>query len=228
MRISCILPVRDGERFLEEALDSVLAQGRTEMQIVVVDDGSTDGTPAILERYGDHVEVVRQEPTGVAAARNAGLRRARGELLAFQDADDLWMPGKMDRLEARFDARPELELCVGMIQNFWMDEVAEEAESFRGHRFSEPLPGFHLAAALIRASLFERTGPFDPSLRVGSDNDWFLRARDAGAIEETVPEVVARRRLHADNLTRKDLASRETLLRNMKASLDRRRGRTGG
>jgi hypothetical protein len=76
---------------------------------------------------------------------------------------------------------------------------------------------------LMRRQAFERVGPCNESLRVGSDNDWFLRARDTGAAEFVLPEVVVRRRLHANNLTRRDLASRETLLRNMKASLDRRR-----
>jgi hypothetical protein len=104
-----------------------------------------------------------------------------------------------------------------------MEELAEEAAAYKDHRFSKPIPGYSLVCMLARRSLFERVGGFDPSLRVGSDNDWFLRARDAEAVEEVLPELLVRRRLHARNLTRPDLAGRDTLLRNVKASLDRRR-----
>ena len=223
MTISCILPVHNGHRFLAEALDSVLEQSHPDLEILVVDDGSTDGTRDVLSRYRDRVQVMYQDHSGCAAARNRGLEAAQGELIAFQDADDLWMPRKLERQEARFRARPELELCVGLVENFWEDEVAEERDAFASHRFSERVPGFLLAALLARRSVFDRVGGFDESLRRGSDTDWFLRARDAGAVEETLPHLLARRRLHAGNLSRGDLAGRETLLRSMKASLDRRR-----
>lgn len=223
MKVTCILPVHDGERFLAEAVDTVLDQGHPDLELLVVNDGSTDGTPEILQGYGDRIRVLDQEHSGCAAARNLGLEEARGELIAFQDADDLWLPGKLAAQEARFEADPDLELCTGLVQNFWMEEVAGEGEAYAGHRFSEPVPGFLLAAILARRSLFERVGRFDPQLRRGSDTDWFLRARDADVVEETVPRLVAKRRLHAGNLTRDDLASRDTLLRSMKASLDRRR-----
>jgi len=223
MSITCILPVFNGERFLAEAIRSVLDQEYPDLEIIVVDDGSTDGTREVLARFGDGIRLLRQEHAGVAAARNLGLAEARAEYLAFQDADDLWMPGKLEIQEKCFREQPDLEMCVGLIQNFWMDEVLEEETGYGGSRFSAPIPGFSLVCLLARKALFDRVGPFDTSLRVGSDNDWFLRARDLGAIDHTVPDLLARRRLHAGNLTREDLSSRETLLRNLKASLDRRR-----
>jgi glycosyltransferase involved in cell wall biosynthesis len=228
MTITCIVPVYNGERFLAEALTSVLDQGHPDLEVLVVNDGSTDGTLDVLAGFEDRVRVLHQEHLGCAAARNLGLREARGELIAFQDADDLWMPGKMERQEARFETRPELELCVGVVQNFWMEEVATEGHAYAGHRFSEPIPGFLLSALVARRSLFHRVGEFDTDLWRGSDTDWFLRAREAGAVEEALPHLLAKRRLHLGNLTRGDLASRDSLLLSMKKSLDRRRGLKGG
>ena len=223
MRISCILPVFNGERFLAEAIVSVLDQGYRDMELIAVDDGSTDGTMDVLAGFGDQVRVLRQDHKGCAAARNLGLREATGSFIAFQDADDLWVPGKLEMQTSRFRARPELELCVGMIQNFWMDEVAEEGRAYAGQKFAEPIPGFLLAAMLAKKSLFDRVGGFNEECRRGSDTEWFLRAREAGAVEEAPRKMVARRRLHSGNMSRGDLAGRDTLLASMKASLDRRR-----
>jgi glycosyltransferase involved in cell wall biosynthesis len=223
VNITCILPVYNGENYLAQALQTVLDQRHSDLEILVVNDGSTDGTSEVLAGFEGHIRVLEQEHSGVAGARNLALREAKGAYLAFQDADDLWMPGKLRLQEERFRARPELEMSLGLIQNFWMEELAEEAAAYENQRFSQPIPGYSLVCMLARRSLFERVGGFDPSLRVGSDNDWFLRARDAEAVEEVIPELLVRRRLHAHNLTRADLAGRDTLLRNVKASLDRRR-----
>lgn len=223
MSVTCILPVYNGERFLAEALDSVLDQNVSDLEVLVVDDGSTDCTAAILDRYGPKIRVVRQENLGVSPARNRGLDEAGSEYIAFQDCDDLWMPGKLARQLAAFEERPELDLCLGMVQNFWMDELAAEERAYRGSSFAAPAPGYLLQALVARRSAFERVGRFDTTLGVGEDNDWFLRARDAGLVEEMIPDVLVRRRLHLNNLTRDDLASRDAILANMKASLDRRR-----
>jgi len=160
---------------------------------------------------------------GCAAARNRALEVARGGFITFQDADDLWMPGKLRIQEERFAARPELEMCLGLVQNFWMEELAEEERDYQGQRFAQPVPGYSLPCLMARRKVFDRVGPFNEGLQVGSDNEWFLRARDAGVVVEVAQEVLLSRRLHAHNLTRSDLASRQQLLQNLKASLDRRR-----
>lgn len=227
MTVTCVLPVYNGARFLGEALHSVLDQGVDGLRVIVVDDGSTDATPHVLAGFGDRIRVVRQENAGVAAARNRGLAEVDSEFVAFQDADDLWCAGKLRRQLDAFRADPDLQLVVGRVQNFWMPELAHEEAAFRGSRFASEAPGYLLQCALARRSVFDRVGRFDPSLRVGEDNDWFLRVRDAGVRAYLVPEVLVRRRLHAGNLTREDLASREAILRNMKASLDRRRAGAG-
>src|SRR5436190_9496549 len=93
--ISCIVPVFNGDRYLAETLDSILAQTHRPIEIIVVDDGSTDGTSAIAAEYGEKIRYIRQENSGVASARNLGLQSARGDFIAFLDADDLWHAGKL-------------------------------------------------------------------------------------------------------------------------------------
>src|SRR5215510_7858922 len=116
--ISCIVPVFNGERYLREALDSILVQTYQPLEIIVADDGSTDETAAIVSSYGEQVRHLFQPNAGVAAACNLGLGAAHGEFIAFLAADDLWQPEKLARQMARFRARPELNLCVSYIQNF--------------------------------------------------------------------------------------------------------------
>jgi glycosyltransferase involved in cell wall biosynthesis len=106
--VSCIVPVFNGERYLAEALDSVLGQTYRALEVIVVDDGSTDGTPAVVRTFGARVRCVTQPNAGLAAARNRGLAAATAELVAFLDADDLWLPEKIACQMERFRAHPEL------------------------------------------------------------------------------------------------------------------------
>jgi len=108
--ISVIIPTYNHACFLAEAIDSVLAQTLAPLEVIVVDDGSTDATPEVLAAYGDRIRVIRQKNQGVAMARNAGIAAARGEYLAFLDSDDVWYPRKLELQMPRFDAEPQLGL----------------------------------------------------------------------------------------------------------------------
>jgi glycosyltransferase involved in cell wall biosynthesis len=222
--VSCVVPVYNGELYLGEALESVLAQTYRPIEVIVVDDGSTDDTADVIASYGDRVWSARLPNSGTPAARNLGLSLARGEFVAFLDADDLWHPEKLARQMARFQARPELDMCVTHAQNFWIPELSEEAARYQGRRFTQPLPGYVLQTLLVRRRFFDVVGPLDISLRLGDDNDWFLRAYDQGATVELLPEVLLYRRLHHANLTRRTIdQAPEALLRVVKKTLDRRR-----
>jgi len=229
--VSCIVPVFNGERYLAEALDSILAQQYEALEIIVADDGSTDATAAIARSYGDRVRVLQQPNAGAPAARNLGLQAARGELIAFLDSDDLWHREKLARQTARFGARPELEVSVTHVQSFWIPELREEAERFRDHPLSQPQPGYVTITMLARRAVFERVGGFNTGLSVGDPMEWFVRAAERGTVMELLPDTLAYRRLHQHNLSWESGASRrmtavmqEAVLRVVKESLDRRRG----
>jgi glycosyltransferase involved in cell wall biosynthesis len=223
--VSCIVAVFNGERYLAEALRSILAQTYRPLEVLVVDDGSTDGTPAVIDGFGDQVRMLRQPNAGPAAARNRGLAAARGGLVAFLDADDLWHPDKLTRQMARFGARPELDVSLTHIQNFWVPELREEEERCRGHRVAQPAPGYLTAAMVARRRVFERVGRFEESWHHVHDTEWFARARELNAVLEMLPQVLVYRRLHADNRSRRlARASRDEYLQLMRARVASRRG----
>jgi len=222
--ISCIVPVYNGERFLAEALDSILAQTHQPGEIIVVDDGSTDGTPNILASYGKQVRYERQENAGPASARNAGLDLARGDLVAFLDADDVWHREKLALQRARFEERPELQFVLGHVDNFWMPELRDEEERIGDHQLKRSLPGYVFQAMLARASVFDIVGRIDPALRISEDSDWFSRAQACGTPMEIIPETVVYRRFHSANMSRNQNVLRPGLLDVVHAALLRNRG----
>ena len=154
--ISCIVPVFNAERFIADALDSILAQSYRPIEVVVIDDGSTDKTPEVVTAYGDRLRYFRQAHSGAPQARNFGLGLAQGEFIAFLDADDLWHPEKLARQMARFEARPELDLCITHLQRFWIPQLEQEQQRFQGHRFAQVLPGYVTQTLLARRRLFDR------------------------------------------------------------------------
>ncbi|MBT8404951.1 MAG: glycosyltransferase family 2 protein [Gemmatimonadetes bacterium] len=200
--VTCIIPVFDGERFLAEAVESVLAQSWTEIEVLVVDDASTDSTPEIADAFGEPVRRIRlAENRGPAAARNRGLDKARGDFVAFLDADDRWLPAKLERQMARM---PDLDLCFTAYQNFWEAELADEAEAYRDHALSRPMRTFCISTLLTRPAEFARTGRFDESRRFGENMPLFMAAHRMGLRVEVMSDVLAERRFHGGSLTRED------------------------
>ena len=223
--ISCIIPAYNAATYLGEAIESVLGQTLPPRQLVVVDDGSTDGTAGVAARYGPGVLVLRQANQGRAVACNAGLAAAQGDFIAFLDADDLWRPEKLARQVERFRRRPTLDYCLTLIQNFVSPELAGRGDGLDPTLF-QPRPGFVLPTLLARRALFDQVGGFRRELRHAHDTDWFLRARAGGAAVDMLPEVLVRRRLHLQNLSQRDAsASQREYLGLVKAALDGRRGR---
>ena len=111
-RVSVVIPMYNASRFIGEAIESVFGQSMADLELIVIDDGSTDRGAAVVLAYGRHVQYMRQPNAGVAAARNAGLELARGEAVAFLDADDAWLPEKLERQLERVDSDPSV-VAVG-------------------------------------------------------------------------------------------------------------------
>lgn len=226
--VTVIVPVYDGERYLAETIGSVLAQDWRPLEIVVVDDGSRDGSAAIAASFGPPVRVLSRPHEGLAATRNAGMLEARGAFYLHLDADDLLTPGAISTLMAAFLADPALELVTGQFEQFVSPELGDAARA----RFNVPVgaqPGHLADTSLVRAGLFARVGPISTAYRSGADMDWMMRAEDAGARAALITDVVARRRIHGGNmsLTRKADAALDRV-RIVKAALDRRRAAGGG
>jgi glycosyltransferase involved in cell wall biosynthesis len=201
--ISVIIPVYNGERFLAEAIGSVLDQTLLPTEIIVVDDGSTDGTAAIVTHLAASaplpIRYVYQENRGASAARNAGIQLAQSIVLAFQDADDLWLPQKQVLQLALLEADPPADIVTGLTQQF-ADAAFPSGEGLPGP-LPHPYADFHLQSKLIRAAVFQRVGLLDETLTFGEDLNWLVRAIQGGAVLRPQQEVVVHYRRHAGNLT---------------------------
>jgi glycosyltransferase involved in cell wall biosynthesis len=221
--VTCIVPVFNSERFLGEALDSILAQGYPHREILVVDDGSTDDTPSVLDAFRSQVQVLRQENAGPSVARNRGMEEGRGAYFAFLDSDDLWVRDKL-RLQLECLAEdPDLGFCAGHVESFWIPELEDEARRLRDHPYHRERPHFIPSTIMVRRGVVERIGGFDPELRHGEDTDWVMRMMADGVRHEMVPKLLVRRRQHGTNLTRQQPPTHEHLAALLKRNLDRGR-----
>jgi glycosyltransferase involved in cell wall biosynthesis len=197
--VSAIVAVRDGERYITEALDSILEQSAPPGEVVVVDDGSTDATQMVLEAYAGRLRVVQQEPGGVATALNAGIAASTGALLAFLDADDVWTTTSLECRLTRLAAPDQPEAVFGRMAQFVSPELGPATA--RSFRFDpEPARVTMFQTMLIRRAAFDRVGPLATDYVIGANIDWISRARGARLRAEHVPETVARRRIHGGNL----------------------------
>ncbi|HSD46542.1 MAG TPA: glycosyltransferase family A protein [Pyrinomonadaceae bacterium] len=223
--VSVVIPVYNGERFLREAVDSVLNQKYSPVEIIIVDDGSTDATAKVARNLPEPVRYLHQANQGPAAARNRGIERAQGSLLAFADADDLWPADKLERQLPYLINDPAVDIVMGRIQQVLLSETADGQT--QSTDFAEPAFSVNLGSAIIRKSVFERVGLFDETMRYSEDVDWFMRAREAGAAIKTIDAVTLFYRQHEQNMTRGKTTSELNVLKALKKSLDRRRERTG-
>lgn len=219
--VSCVVPVYNGEKFLAEAIESILGQSYPHVEVIVVDDGSADGTPGVIEGFGSRIRSTRQANQGPGAARNAGLPLATGHYISFLDADDFWYPDKLERQLARFDQRPELEVCFTQLRNIQATESIEGDPLLNPDAW--PVVPFSPCTMLGVREAFDRVGLFDTVLRQGEDTEWFMRMMFKGIKYETMPEALVDRRIHLGNLTRANPPSRDVVVDMLKLVLDRRR-----
>jgi glycosyltransferase involved in cell wall biosynthesis len=225
-RISVIIPVYNGERYLAAAIESALAQTRKPIEIIVVDDGSTDGSANVARRFVPSVKYDLQLHAGPGGARNRGVALAQGDYLAFLDADDLWVKEKLEVQMAAFDVSAPPDAVFGYVEQFVSPDLpAEQAAKMDCPAEAAParLPG----TILIRREAFKKVGCFSTALRVGEFVEWYARATELAIKDVIIPRVVLRRRIHATNSGFLHRDARRDYVRVVKAALDRRRQRVG-
>jgi len=223
--VSVVIPVFNGERFLREAVQTVLDQKYSPVEVIVVDDGSTDGTRVVATSLPGAVHYLHQVNQGPAAARNRGVEHAHGSLIAFADADDLWPRDKLELQLPHLINEPKIDIVLGRIQQVRSSEL-DNGQTL-AEKVAEPAFGVNLGCAVIRKSVFERVGLFDETMRYSEDVDWFMRAREMGVSIVTIEAVTLFYRQHEQNMTRGKSTSELNVLKALKRSLDRRRENTG-
>jgi glycosyltransferase involved in cell wall biosynthesis len=220
--VSVMIPAYNAAAYLGEAIESAFAQTYRPVEMIVVDDGSDDGTGDLARSYGDRVRVVRQQRGGNGAARNAAVELAGGQYYAFLDADDRFVADKLERQMQALDADAELDVVFGLVREFVSPELPPEVRAaIRAPAAPQPWASPNLM--LIRRESFGRVGPFATNLRVGVTVDWYARATEAGLKSLVLPEVVLERRLHTQNNGIREQEARSQYIQVLKASIDRRR-----
>jgi glycosyltransferase involved in cell wall biosynthesis len=219
--ISVIIPVYNGGRYVAQALDSVFRQEHKNIEIIAVNDGSTDGTEEILRSYSN-VRYLYQSRKGASKARNEAVKCSSGEFIAFIDADDLWTEDKLRKQKSCFISDPDLDMVFGYVEQFFSPELEESLQD-RINISNARMPGYLPGAMLVKRSAFLQVGFFDEGLRLGEFVDWYVRAVDSGLKSFLSGDVVLKRRIHDANSGIREREHRKDYLRVLKASLDRRR-----
>ena len=205
--VSVILPTYNRGWCLKEAIDSVLAQEFADYELIVVDDGSTDETRAILESYGRAIIVRRQSNRGVSAARNRGIAGSRGQLVAFLDSDDLWLPKKLTRQVEFFKTNPDALIC--QTEETWVRNGVRVNPRKRHQKLSGLIFESSLdlclvspSAVMIRKSLFDAVGVFDERLPACEDYDLWLRVSCRYPVYLIDEPLIIKRGGHEDQLSK--------------------------
>lgn len=198
-RVSVLIPTYNYGRFLSAALESVFAQTYTDYEVIVLDDGSTDDTAQVVAAY-PQVRYIYQENAGIAAARNRLLDEARGEFAAFLDADDLWLPEKLELQVAYLDAHPECSAVFTEVENF--SEQSREDMTIREIRLLDAKFPYILPTACMRMEMVRQVGKFATKYAYGEDTDWLFRLRATEGIHSCrLPNCLYLRRVHGDNIS---------------------------
>lgn len=217
--VSVVMPAYNAEKYIFEALRSVLFQTCPASEIIVVDDGSSDRTREIVEKCNG-VRYVYQNNAGVAAALNHGSLLASGNHIAFISADDVWQPDKLLQQRQRLQENPNA-LVFGHMKNFISPDLSP-SDASKIACPQDPMPAFSAGTLLTRLDTFQRVGSFDESFSVGEFVDWFGRAKDLLIDVVMIDFVVSLRRLHNTNHSKTAMNSK-SYAPVLKALLDRRR-----
>jgi glycosyltransferase involved in cell wall biosynthesis len=225
--ISVIIPAYNRELYLAETINSVLSQTYRPIEIIVVDDGSTDSTADVVRRFSGVVRYFFQPNSGCGAALNTGAQKAEGEYLSFLGSDDLWTENKLTLQMKVLISAPETDMVFGHVSHFYSPDLGQQERK----RFicpTEIMPGYHAGTMLIRRESFLCVGLFNALYQTGEFLDWYARAKEKSLREVMLPDVVMKRRIHSSNLgiLKKNTQTEDThadYIRVLKAALDRRR-----
>lgn len=205
--VSIIIPVYNIEKYIKSAIDSALTQTYKDIEVIVVDDGSTDGVKKVLEPYikSKKIRYVYQDNKGLAGARNSGIKIAKGEFIAFLDADDIFLPEKIERQVDYLKRNPDCGVCYSDAYHFWDEEPDRLLKlNYKYYSGADVLPRLlekHFIApssVMLRKSVFDRCGVFDESLKRSEDLEFFLRLAYNGVQICFLPEILAKLRLRRE------------------------------
>jgi len=219
--VSVVMAVKNGERFLRAAIESVLAQQWHPLEVLVVDGHSSDRTAEIAKAYAP-VHYIAQHGRGVADAYNLGIGAAKGEFIAFLSHDDLWTPDKLKSQMSYLLDHPEVQYVVAQAK-FFLEPGHVLPRGFRPQLLERELVAYIMETLLARKSAFVQVGSFDPRLTSGEDVDWFSRAKDQKVPHGIIGRVLVHKRVHDANVSLNDSSTNQILLEVLRQSIARKR-----
>jgi glycosyltransferase involved in cell wall biosynthesis len=219
--VTVIIPVYNCERYLAEAIESVLSQTHRPIEVIVVDDGSTDNSAQIARKYGA-VQYYFQPHGGIGNALNTGIYNARGNFFSFLDADDLWTDSKLTHQMTVFKNNPKIDIVFGHVEHFFSSGMDENIRRTL-YCPDKSMSGYIKGAMLIKREAFFKVGQFATKWKLGDFVDWYLRAMEKGLTSFMLPYIVLRRRIHSANKVICERNYQTDYVRILKDALDRRR-----
>ena len=220
-RVSVLVAVRNGERFLEQALQSIEKQTLEPFETLVIDGHSTDRTADIARSFSQ-VSYHLQVGKGIGDAYNCGIQLARGELIAFLSHDDLWTPDKLETQATFMVDHPEVDFSLTHMK-FFLEPGELPPPGFRESWLVGDQAGQIMETLMVRPKVFECTGLFDTALSTGEDLDWFARATDMGMSKAVIPQVLLHKRIHSTNLSLTTTENNQNVLAALRRSILRKR-----
>ena len=218
--VSVIIPAYNRERYLSQAIESVLAQSYRPIEIIVVDDGSTDNTAQTIIKY-DNVRYLWQQNQGVASARNKGISAACGEIIAFLDSDDVWPQDRLTLAVRHLHKFPESGYVLGK-QIMFVEPGAVAPPWVKPEWLAVPQDASNTGVLVVRKETFDRVGLFNTEYSESEDTEWLVRAKEKGVRMSRIQEVFVLARIHEENLSNKMMHRRKaTLIRIARESICR-------
>ncbi|MBM3181569.1 MAG: glycosyltransferase [Chloroflexi bacterium] len=220
--VSVIMAVRNGERFLSQAIESALAQDYRPIEVILIDGQSVDRTAEIARAYPD-IHYIYQENRGIANAYNIGVTAAQGEFVAFLSHDDLWLPNKLSVQVNYLIAHPDIEYTVAATQFFLEPGCPFPVHVLRSDILEGNRVVRMMEILMTRRCVFERVGLFDPTLSTAEDIDWYARADDVGVPMAVIYQVLLQKRIHDANTSLFTTEHQQNIMRALRRSAERKR-----
>ena len=199
--ISVMMPTYNNGKYIKQAIESIYAQNYSNIEIIVVDDGSTDNTREIIKEYKD-IKYFYIEHKGIAPARNVALENSKGEYIAFCDSDDYWLPEKINTQIRYFNEHPDCQIVFTKYKNIFENEEVKKNKRAVHEKEVEKIYKHYLSSSIIKKILFDKYGNFVEKFKTGEDSEFIYRIKNGGVnVEHYIEEVFYVRRLHGENIT---------------------------
>jgi glycosyltransferase involved in cell wall biosynthesis len=221
--VSVIIPVYNAAKYLAEAIESVLSQTYNNVEVIAVNDGSTDNSLEVLSAYSNRIQIISSANKGIGSARNLAIHQSKGSFLAFLDADDFWELNKLEVQMQVFASNPNLDIVYCSFKEFLSPDMTSELIQ---KRILKPtaMSGAIAGTSLVKRTAFDKVGLFSEQWKTGEYIDWYARAKEQNLTVKHIDNCLYHRRSHSDNHTFRESESKRDYLHVLKASLDRRRG----